>query len=523
MKNAQWVKVENSIKLTEKGRMVFRHAGKQILLVAQEDKIFAVDNRCPHEGYPLSEGSLSPDCTLTCNWHNWKFDLQSGDTVVGGDMLRHYPVRRDGEGLWLDIQDAPAEAIQQKALDNIQASFQRYEYARMARELTRLKQAGGHYEQAVVDCIKRNYDRFEYGMGHAFGAAADWLSYGAELENAGREDAALVPVLEVISHIAWDVLREKSFPFTTDSLPYDRDAFLLAIEQEDEHRAVALVRGALRQGMTYDDLEPDLATAAYAHYNDFGHSVIYVYKTGQLIVRLGAEVLEPLLLSLIRNLIYASREDLIPEFRHYGTALAKWDSKGSQPVKASDFRGLPIKKAMDRMVLSSANVKALFAAIHETLAWNILYFDLSRDQSTDHPIARNVSWLSLTHGLTFANASRELCGRYPELWPQALLQMACFSGRNAAYTDGGQDVSRWSVNDPAAFFVLEFDQLLDHGFPEAIISCHRIKVLSAVQEDTALLAYAPIMLASANRYLNSPIKRKHSLRTAIQARQFVLA
>ncbi|MFL5239337.1 MAG: Rieske (2Fe-2S) protein, partial [Rhizomicrobium sp.] len=31
--------------------------------------MFAIANRCPHEGYPLSEGTLSPGCLLTCNWH----------------------------------------------------------------------------------------------------------------------------------------------------------------------------------------------------------------------------------------------------------------------------------------------------------------------------------------------------------------------------------------------------------------------------------------------------------------------
>ncbi|MEM9492884.1 MAG: Rieske (2Fe-2S) protein, partial [Myxococcota bacterium] len=34
--------------------------------------IAAIDNRCPHEGYPLSTGALK-DGIVTCAWHNWKF------------------------------------------------------------------------------------------------------------------------------------------------------------------------------------------------------------------------------------------------------------------------------------------------------------------------------------------------------------------------------------------------------------------------------------------------------------------
>ena len=57
---------------------MLRIAGKQIAFFSTTEGIKACDNRCPHEGYPLSEGSLSPDCILTCNWHNWKFNLDRG-------------------------------------------------------------------------------------------------------------------------------------------------------------------------------------------------------------------------------------------------------------------------------------------------------------------------------------------------------------------------------------------------------------------------------------------------------------
>ncbi len=519
-----WVKVENKAKLAEKGRMLFRHEGKQILIIQQEDKIFAVNNRCPHEGYPLSEGSLSKDCKLTCNWHNWKFDLRSGDTVVGGDVLRHYPVRNDEDGLWIDVQDAPQEDIRQKALDNIQDSFQRYEFDRMARELARLKQAGGEYAFAVSHCIRKNYDRFEYGSGHAFAAAADWLAYARTQESQGKDDEALAAILEIISHVAWDTLREKTFPFTADTQPYDQNSLINAIEQEDENTAVALARGAILEGLTYEELEPALAAAALAHYNDFGHSAIYVQKAGQLIDQLGSDVLEPVVLSLIRHLIYTSREDLIPEFRHYAGALAKWDGKGEKAISSHDLTGLSVNKTMDRMLQSSAKIEDIYAAIHETLARNMLYFDMALDQSTDHPIAQNVGWLNFTHALTFANAGRDLCGRYPDLWPQALLQLACFSGRNVGFIDREQDVSSFNVANQQAFFEREFIKLVDHGLPEPVVSCHRLKVLTAVREDAELMSSGvarDILLASVNRFLNSPLKRKHGLRTAKQARYFV--
>jgi hypothetical protein len=36
--------------------------------------VHAFDDKCPHQGYPLSQGTVA-GCVLTCQWHNWKFDL----------------------------------------------------------------------------------------------------------------------------------------------------------------------------------------------------------------------------------------------------------------------------------------------------------------------------------------------------------------------------------------------------------------------------------------------------------------
>ena len=100
-----------------------------------------------------------------------------------------------------------------------------------------------------------------------------------------------------------------------------------------------MVRGALRDGLTWAALERPLAQAALAHYADFGHSAIYVLKTGQLLEALGPEVAEPLLLALVRSLVYAFREELIPEFKGYGPALAAWDGSGTARPELADFGG----------------------------------------------------------------------------------------------------------------------------------------------------------------------------------------
>src|ERR1700748_915230 len=109
--------------LKAKGRHVLRRGGKQVLLLAREGRLFAIANRCPHEGYPLSEGTEGPNCVLTCNWHNWKFDLATGAALVGRGPVRIYRVElRDGE-IFLDLTEPHADALKERALKGLDTAL----------------------------------------------------------------------------------------------------------------------------------------------------------------------------------------------------------------------------------------------------------------------------------------------------------------------------------------------------------------------------------------------------------------
>ncbi len=62
-----------------------------------DDKIFALDDKCPHKGGPISNGIQHGDM-VTCPLHNWVFDLNTGQ-AQGADsgVIRTYPVEvREG-------------------------------------------------------------------------------------------------------------------------------------------------------------------------------------------------------------------------------------------------------------------------------------------------------------------------------------------------------------------------------------------------------------------------------------------
>ena len=91
---------------------VVKVQGKQLALIqGQDEQIYAIDNRCPHEGFPLSEGTIDGKNYLTCNWHNWKFCLKTGDCVIGGDDVRTYPIKIVDAQICVDLSPPPPEQI----------------------------------------------------------------------------------------------------------------------------------------------------------------------------------------------------------------------------------------------------------------------------------------------------------------------------------------------------------------------------------------------------------------------------
>ena len=519
-----WTKTVSLEELKAKGRHVHRQDGRQIAIFDTPRGVFACNNRCPHEGYPLREGTLDADCKLTCNWHNWKFDLATGENQRDGDRLRVYPVElRDGD-VWIEIVDPPVAERKAKTMADLETAFRDHDYERIARELARLVQIGADPTEAVAAAIGWSHDRFEFGWSHAYAGVADWLRLYDE--RAEEPENRLICLLEAIGHMADDTLREEVFPYETGVEAWNEEAFVAAIEAEDEARAIRLTRGALMAGNAFALMERALTRGALAHYNDFGHALIYVPHAGSLIARLGEGVAAPVLLSLVRGLASAFREDLIPEFRGYADALASFGTKpnGAAPAPEAFLAHNANKALAFTAEHGTASARDLFRSLLAANAMNMLTFHLRHLGDLDQPYGSDFGWLDLTHGLTFSNAVRKQCGRYPELWPAGLLQMACFSGRNIGHGDASVGLEDWKVADPDTFFAEVEETLFDHHQDEYIVSVHLLKTALAVRDlvgSQEAGEAGDIAMAALNRLLHSPIRTKMVRRTARQAMRFV--
>jgi nitrite reductase (NADH) small subunit len=83
-------------------RVVKTQAGCVAVFRTADDRIFAIDDRCPHKGGPLSEGIVH-GTSVTCPLHAWVFDLATGQ-ARGADegQVRTYPAHTEGGRVFLD-------------------------------------------------------------------------------------------------------------------------------------------------------------------------------------------------------------------------------------------------------------------------------------------------------------------------------------------------------------------------------------------------------------------------------------
>ena len=95
------VPVASLDKVRARGVVVTQAGDRSVAVFADGADIHAVDNRCPHMGFPLDRGSVK-DGILTCHWHEARFELASGCTFdLWADDAISYATEVRGDQVWV--------------------------------------------------------------------------------------------------------------------------------------------------------------------------------------------------------------------------------------------------------------------------------------------------------------------------------------------------------------------------------------------------------------------------------------
>jgi nitrite reductase/ring-hydroxylating ferredoxin subunit len=406
------------------GRAVARVEDRQIAVFQMGDRFYAVDNRCPHMGYPLAMGSVRGE-TLTCDWHNWKFSLDDGGCLRGEEDVRAYEVRVEHGRILVNLRPEPVEELMAKHLASLREGLYKFESGRIARDAARLMTLGMRPAEVMREGAIHDAEREEYGWGHALAVIADCTSmsefYDGELA---------IPAVRALLSASEPVRRYPVRPAPEAETPDRRGEaeFRHRIEEEDVDGAEAWFRGALESGMSDRELSRWLLNAASDHFLGFGHQMIYVFKATQMAEAFGWEAMRPILPALVPSIAWATRYDKLPEMRRYIKQLHAIEEQ--LPAIAAKQRAprATWDVARFRTAVLFGTGDAAFEAVHGALSSGVhadlvarelvlaaserlLRMDLDWEISHDEKVWDEGGWLEITHLLTHANATHQLLRR----------------------------------------------------------------------------------------------------------------
>jgi nitrite reductase/ring-hydroxylating ferredoxin subunit len=524
------------------GARTVKQEGKQLAVFraaaapGTPDEIHAVDNRCPHEGYPLAQGIVQ-DGMLTCEWHNWKFRLCDGVCVLGGEDVRRYPVRVEDGAVWIDLADPPAAAQAPRLYEGIAEAVDERDWGWLGRTLERLLALGEPPQAILAHGIELAALRAPYGVDHGPAASAD----AAALLRERPEDASLI-LLQALNLALDGLIRLPARTLAPASpVPADPERELrAAIEREDLAAAEGLIRGALAAGTAPSTIIGWLSAAATDHFYDYGHAHIYCVKLEELIAALGGRAAEAVLCGLAANMVFGTREDRLPYMRAYGKdfavhapRLAAWcgAAPADGPVDVDALLAAVLDgdlpdalSAVARALDAGAAPARVALALALAAAHRIQRFDADLEQRDDV----SEGWLHVTHALTHGDAVRETLLRHPSA---ATLRGLFHSARfiqHMAPLDLPPD------RRPAPLPPPDPDALCRSTFTDLavvpIFVMHHIKTSFAARRLTAALAADPLFasrpdralpLSAAARFIDAPLRERRIARASSIAQTFV--
>jgi nitrite reductase (NADH) small subunit len=104
IQQVEWIEVGSLSDIPQLGaRVVNTVEGDIAVFRTDKDEVFALRDKCPHKGGPLSQGIVHGK-RVSCPLHDWKIKLDTGIAVAPDEgCAASFPVRMDGETIFLSL------------------------------------------------------------------------------------------------------------------------------------------------------------------------------------------------------------------------------------------------------------------------------------------------------------------------------------------------------------------------------------------------------------------------------------
>jgi nitrite reductase/ring-hydroxylating ferredoxin subunit len=305
------VRVGSVAELEGRGCTVVSAGGHGIAVFAHDGRFYAVDNRCPHMGFPLSRGTVR-DGLLTCHWHHARFDLVGGGTLDPfADNVRSFPVEVEGDAVFVVVDDTIADG-RGVWLGRLEEGLEHGLEFVLAKASIGLLGSGTPAPE-VVRTVGRYGLRYR---GRGWGMAMTILtSVGTLVPVLAAEDRPLAlfhGAVRVAEDTAGSTPRFELEPLPSTTVPLARlkTWFRRAVEVRDEDGAERVLQTAIAAGAAPAALADMLFTAATDHvYLDAGHVLDFINKACEYLDLVGWSEARLTLPTLVTGLCTAQRSE----------------------------------------------------------------------------------------------------------------------------------------------------------------------------------------------------------------------
>ncbi len=315
--SGSYVRAARLDELRAAGRLTVQRDGHTVVLFACGDAVHAVDNRCPHMGFPLDRGTVT-DGILTCHWHHARFDLASGGTFDQfADDVRVFPVEvRDGE-VWVDLapHDDPRGHQRARLRDGLERNIPLV----IAKAVITLGTGGGDLVDPFRIGLEFGARYRQDGWGQGLTIHTAMMNLLPHLDPADRPRA----LYHGLSAVARDC---DGMPprFLLDPLPAApadlgvlKRWFRQFVEVRDAEGAERCVVSAVRAGAGRGRMADMLFAAATDHrFIQIGHVLDFTNKALEALDAAGWTYAEPVLASLASGYASADRMEESNAWRH---------------------------------------------------------------------------------------------------------------------------------------------------------------------------------------------------------------
>ena len=423
-----YVAVADAETLREEGRAVASADGTPVAVFFHEGEYRAVNNRCPHMGFPLAEGSVD-EGVLTCHWHHARFELSCGDTFdPWADDVESYPVEVLDGTVYVDPNPPRDEPPAVHWADRLEDGLEQNLRLVVAKSAVGLLDAGVSpvepFETAVVFGTKYR----EGGWSSGLTILTALLNRMEDLEGKDRQRALYQGLVQVASDCADQPPKFDQEAFEAREVPFERlrSWFRENVEVRDADGAERVLRTAVAADCTPEQLTEMLTAAATDHrYLDTGHRFDHLNKATEALDHVGWDHPETadVLASLVRGLVDAERSEELSSWRQpYDLAERSAESfdrldelvaagEGKEWIEPEDFTDRlhsddpdEVYETLDEAVRQGASVEQLARAVAFAAGKRVARFTTANEFS---------DWNTVHHTFTFANAVHRAAQRAP--------------------------------------------------------------------------------------------------------------